>query len=250
MIFLDNKYFEIICNELKTFFDENNFVKKDDYFANENKAVKIGYDENRKMFTLSVAEIEEGAIGDYREINAWLFDEHSNERDATSVGLDFLISLRKDFGVKLSRAFNGVVQMPTSSKDGITNINALSKKILDVFPALKDEYKNHVSIYGNFLYLSFYGEHLRPRVIRLFEEGTRKQIKKFYDVLEEGFSKGDKDTVNTVMAILLSAAYKNPKVTDTVKETLKENQNFYSAFVSSIPFFEKNKKLVNLMIKE
>lgn len=245
---MDNKYFEVITKELATFFSENNVVSKDGYYANENKAVKIAYSEERKMFTLSVADIDEGVEAEYREINAWLFDENCNEKDAVSVGLDFLISLRKEFGVKTTRA--SLVNLPTASKDGYTNISAFTKKILDVFPALKDEYKNHVSNYGEFLYLNFYGEHLRPRLIRLFEEGTKKQIKKFYDVIEVAFTKGDRATVNLSVLILVAAAYKNQKVTDIIKETLNENKTFLSSFESMIPFFASNSKLLKTMIRE
>lgn len=247
---MDNKYFEVIVKELSPFFAENSIEAKDGYYANENKSIKIDYAEDRKTFTLSVADIEDGNAGDYREINAWLFDESYNEKDAVSVGLDFAISLRKEFGLKTTRTLNNIVDLPTATKNGATNVTAFSKKILDVFPALKDEYKNHVSIYGNFLYLNFYGEHLRPRLIRLFEEGTKKQIKKFYDIIDVAFRKGDRDTVNTAIIILVAAAYKNQKVTDRIREMLQEDKNFLSAFESMIPFFASNTKLVKTMINE
>ncbi len=247
---MENKYFEVILKELSPFFSEHNIEAKDGYYANQNKAIKIDYADDRKMFTLSVADIEDGIIDDYREINAWLFDESYSEKDAVSVGLDFIISLRKEFGIKSGRTLNNIVDLPTATKGGSTNVTAFSKKILDVFPALKDEYKNHVSLYGNFLYLTFYGEHLRPRLIRLFEEGTNKQIKKFYDIIDVAFRKGDRDTVNTAIIILVAAAYKNQKVTDRIKEMLIEDKNFLSAFESMIPFFASNIKLVKTMIKD
>ncbi len=246
---MDNKYFEVIIKELKPFFSENNIEIKDGYYANEQKAIKIDYDENRKMFTLSVAEIDQCVVGEYREINAWLFDDKYNEKDAISVGMDFAISLRKEFGIKTGRTLNNIVDLPTATKDGATNVTAFSKKILDVFPALKEEYKNHVAQYGNFLYLNFYGEHLRPRLIRLFEEGTKKQIKKFYDVINVAYSKGDRDTVNTAVVILVSSAYKNEKVTTAVREMLSENSNFLQSFNAMIPIFAGNTKLVKAMIK-
>ncbi len=247
---MDNKYFEVIVKELSPFFAEKNITDKDGYYANDNKAIKIEYQEDRKMFTLSVADIEDRIVGDYREINAWLFDEAYNEKDAVSVGLDFAISLRKEFGIKTTRTLNNIANLPTATKDGATNVTAFSKKVLDVFPALKEEYKNHVATYGEFLYLSFYGEHLRPRLIRLFEEGTKKQIKKFYEIIDVAFRKGDNDTVNTAIIVLAAAAYKNQKVTDTIKEMLNEDKNFLSAFEAMVPVFASNSKLVKTMIKD
>ena len=246
---MDKKYFDSIFGEMSSFFTENAFVEKDGAFSNEQKSTKVDYDESRKMFTLSVANVEEGEIGEYYEINAWLFDESHTEKDAVSVGIDFVNSLRKEMGIK-SSAVKGIIDLPTASKDGTVNVSAFCKKVLDVFPALKDEYKNHIAVYGNFLYLNFYGEHLRPRLIRLFEEGTKKQIKKFYDVLEDAYAKGDRDTVNTTVIILVAAAYNNEKVTAAIKEMLKDNTHFLTSFEMQIPFFASNAKLKAALIKE
>ena len=247
---MDKKYFDSVLSEMKTFFAENSITEKDGNFANEQKAINVNYDETRKMFTLTVADIEEGAVGDFREINSWLFDQDHTERDAKAVGIDFVNSLRKEFGIKTTRLVNSMIELPTASKDGSVNISAFAKKILDVFPALKDEYKNHVSVYGNFLYLNFFGEHLRPRLIRLFEEGTKKQIKKFYDVLENAYSKGDRATVDTSVIILVAAAYNNEKVTQSIKEMLTSNKHFLTSFEMQIPFFANNIKLKDALIKE
>ena len=247
---MDKKYFDCVLGEMNEFFTENAFVEKDGVFSNEQKSAKIGYDEDRKMFTLCVADIEEQEVGEYHEVNAWLFDEGHTERDATSVGIDFVNSLRKEMGIKTTRGVNGIIDLPTASKDGSVNVASFSKKILDVFPALKDEYKNHIAVYGNFLYLNFYGEHLRPRLIRLFEEGTKKQIKKFYDVLSDAYAKGDRDTVNTTVVILVAAAYNNEKVTEAIREMLSENKHFLTSFEMQIPFFANNTKLKTALIKD
>lgn len=247
---MDNKYFENVIGEMKPFFEENSITEKEGIYSNDSKAVTVKYDDNRQMYVLSVADIEDGNIGEFREINAWLFDDSQNARDAVSVGIDFTSSLRKEFGIKQKRVANSIVELPTASKDGNVNISAFTKKILDVFPALKDEYKSHISVYGNFLYLNFFGEHLVPRLIRLFEEGSKKQIKKFYDVIGNAYNKGDRDTVNTSVAVLAAAGYNNEKVTTAIEEMLSSNTHFLNSFKMFVPFFSKNKKLKNALIKE
>ena len=235
---------------MQPFFDENGITLKDGIYSNDTKAIDIGYDDNRQMYFLKVADIEEGNISEYREINAWLFDDSQNARDAIAVGIDFVGSLRKEFGIKHKRTVNSIVDLPTASKDGSINISSFTKKVLDVFPAMKDEYKAHISIYGNFLYLNFFAENFVPRVIRLFEEGTKKQIKKFYDILEDGYVKGDKDTVNAIVIVLAAAAYNNEKVTAGIKDMLAENKHFLDGFTMFIPVFAKNKKLKETFVKE
>ena len=247
---MDNKYFENVLKELNPFFEENSIKPKDDIFVNDKKAIKVKYEEERKMFTLSVADINEGEVGEFSEINAWLFDESQNLRDAESVGIDFVNSLRKVFGIKHTRNTNALIDLPTAQKGDVMNITAFSKKMLDIFPALKDEYKEHIAVYGNFLYLNFFGEYLVPRLIRLFEEGTKKQIKKFYDVAEDAYVKGDKDTVNTLIAVLAASAYKNEKVDESIKNMLIDDPHFLTSYNNFAPAFAKNKKLVAALIKQ
>ncbi len=246
---MDNRYLENVISELNPFFEEKAIKPQGDIFANKNKAISVKYDDARQMYTLSIADITDGNIGEFTEINAWLFDDSQNAKDAASVGIDFATSLRKEFGVKRTRLANAIIDLPTAAKGDTMNISSLAKKMLDIFPALKEEYKNHIAIYGNFLYLNFFGEHLVPRLIRLFEEGTKKQIKKFYDVAEDVYVKGDKDTVNTLVAVLVAAAYKNEKVTASIKEMLIDNKHFLSSFENFAPFFAKNKKLISALIK-
>lgn len=246
---MDNRYFENVIKELEPLFAENGITEKDGVFVSENKAISVNYDEQRQMYTLSVADITDGNIGEYKEINSWLFDDSQNAKDAASVGIDFANSLRKEFGIKHTRLANANVELPTAVRGDVMNISGFAKKMLDIFPALKDEYKNHIAVYGNFLYLNFFGEFLVPRLVRLFEEGTKKQIKKFYDVAEDAYVKGDKDTVNTLICVLAAAAYKNEKVTNEIKEMLSQNSHFLNSFENFVPAFSKNKKLVSALIK-
>ncbi len=234
---------------MQPFFEENNINTVGDAYANDSKSFTVKYDDDRQMFVLSVADIEEGIIGEYREINSWLFDDTQNAKDAQSVGIDFVASLRKELGIKHKRIVNNQIDLPTASKGDGYNISAFTKKMLDVFPALKDEYKNHIAIYGNFLYLNFFGEHLVPRLVRLFSEGTKKQIKKFYDVIEDAYAKGDKDTVNLIVALLTASSFNNSDVDKAIVEMLDENKHFLNSYTMFIPFFAKNKKLKSALIK-
>ena len=246
---MDNRYFENVIKELEPLFAENGITEKDGVFVSENKAISVNYNEQRQMYTLSVADITDGNIGEYKEINSWRFDDSQNAKDAASVGIDFANSLRKEFGIKHTRLANANLELPTAVKGDVMNISGFAKKMLDIFPALKDEYKNHIAVYGNFLYLNFFGEFLVPRLVRLFEEGTKKQIKKFYDVAEDAYVKGDKDTVNTLICVLAAAAYKNEKVTNEIKEMLSQNSHFLNSFENFVPAFSKNKKLLSALIK-
>ena len=247
---MDNRYYDNVIKEMKPFLDEQEFVLQDDgSFLNSKKSVMVNYNEERQMYVLSIAEVTEEGKGDYSEVNAWLFDDSQNAKDAESVGIDFVNSLRKELGIKAKRTAVADIDLPTATKSDTINITGFTKKILDIFPSLKAEYKNHIAKYGNFLYLNFFGEHLVPLLNDLFTKGTSKQIKKFYDFYEDAYIKGDRDTVNTCVALLCAAGYNNEEAQSSIREMLKENSHFLAAFNNFIPVFAKNKKLKNALIK-
>lgn len=247
---MENKFFDSVIKEMDEAINEIGLKVEDNILSNDQKSVKIEYSEARQMYTLSVADITEGAVGEYKEINAWFFDDTQTKKDAECVGMDFAESLRKEFGIKVQKTrTNNIVDLPTAQKGDDYGITAFTKKMLDVFPALKDEYKAHIAHYGNFLYLNFFGEHLIPRLVRLFEEGTAKQIKKFYNVVVDFYTNGDADTINTIVALLAAAAYNNSTVDSKIKEMLSDNKHFLNSYVMFVPFFAKNKKLLSALIK-
>lgn len=248
---MDNRYYENVIEEMQPFFDEHSFcAQADGSFKNETKSAKVAYDEARQMYTLSVADIEEGNIGEYSEINAWLFDDSQTAKDAVSVGIDFVGSLRKNMGIKIKRSAAGAeVELPTFTKGGSMTITGFTKKMLDFFPVLKDEYKNHVAEYGNFLYLNFFGEFLVPQIKTVFLSGGKKQVKKLYELLDDIYVKGDKDTVNTIVALLCAAAHKDEKAKSVISEVLSEDKHFLSSFENFLPVLSKNKKLLSALVK-
>ncbi len=247
---MENKYFDSVIAEMNDIITEANFKLEGNILKNETKSVKIEYNENNELYTIAIADIDGEEVGEYKQISAWLFDNTQTAKDAVAVGIDFSDALRKELGISAQKKGTpGIVDLPSSQKGGEVNINAFSKKMLDIFPALKDEYKNHITQYGNFLYLNFYGEHLVPRLVRLFEEGSPKQIKKFYNTIVDFYVQADNDTINTIIAVLAAAAYNNETVTLKIREMLAGNTHFLTSFNMFIPFFAKNKKLMSALIK-
>lgn len=248
---MEYKYLDAVLAEMQDIIKEAGLKIDGNILKNDAKSVKIEHNEDTQMYTIAVADVNGEEVGEYKQISAWLFDDSQTVKDAAAVGIDFADALRKEFGIAAQkRTVNSLVDLPTTQKGGDMNINALAKKMLDIFPALKDEYKAHVAHYGNFLYLNFFGEHLVPRIVRLFEEGTTKQIKKFYNTIVDFYVQGDNDTINTVIALLAASAYKNETVTAKIREMLSVNSHFLNSFNMFIPYFAKNKKLLSALIKE
>ena len=235
---------------IQPLFDSQGFVKTDEgVYKNDKKAVRIEYDENAKMYRLFMADIEEGEEVEYSEITSWLFDDTQNAKDAASVGMDFSETIREKLGVKIKKETSAQIDMPTFTKDGAFNVTALAKKVLDLFPALKDPYKEHISKYGNFLYIEFFAEYLVPELKKIYKENNKKNVKKVTDVVQSAYTLGDKDVVNILVAVLSAACYDDTAIKENLFAALGENTHFIAAITNFIPNIEKNKKLKEALVK-
>ncbi len=247
---MDNRYLENVIAEMKPFLNENGFKEVDGIYKSDKKAVQVEYSDERQMYVLKTADIEEDGSFNLGEASAWLFDDSQNAKDAEAVGIDFVSTIKSELGIKTKRSpASALVDLPTVSKDGAYNITAFTKKVLDVFPALKEEYKAHVSVYGNFLYLNFFGEKLVPLIKDVLLENNKKSVKKLFDVLQNGYLQGDKDTVNTIVAVVAAACVNDEAVKNNAIAALGDNQHFIDALTQFIPVISSNKKLSAALLK-
>lgn len=248
---MDNRYLENVIAEMKPFLDENGFKEADGVYKNDKKAAAVEYSDERQMYILKTADIAEDGSYELSEVNAWLFDDSQNAKDAEAVGIDFTSTLKAELGIKHKRSATAAnaVDLPTVSKDGTYNITAFTKKVLDVFPALKDDYKAHVAVYGNFLYLNFFGEKLVPQIKAVLLENNKKSVKKLFDILQNGYLQGDRDTVNTIVAVVASACVNDETVKANTVAALGDNKHFIDALTQFIPVISSNKKLSAALLK-
>lgn len=247
---MDNRYYDNVIAEMKPFLDENGFKALDDgCFACKTKKIKIEYNDEKQMYSLFISDIDNGQAGEFNEATSWLFDDSQNAKDAASVGVDFIATLRENMGIKIKRAVSTEIDLPTATKSGSYTISGFSKKLLDIFPSFKEEYKVHVAHYGKFLYLSFLGEHLVPQMKQILLDNDKKNVKKLIDFMSDCFNKGDRETVNAVVAVTCAAIYND----DALKQNFfaaSENEKYYTEAVKYfLPVFPTNKKLVSLLIK-
>ena len=248
---MDNRYLENVIAEMQPFLDENGFKLTDGIYKNDKKAAAVEYSEERQMYILKTGDINEDGGYELAEVSSWLFDDSQNAKDAEAVGIDFTSTLKQELGIKHRRSATAAtaIDLPTASKDGTYNITAFTKKILDVFPMLKDEYKAHIAVYGNFLYLNFFGEKLVPQIKAVLSENNKKSVKKLFDVLQNGYLHGDRDTVNTIVAVVAAACINDETVKQNAVAALGDNKHFIDSVTQFIPVISSNKKLGSALLK-
>lgn len=245
---MDKKYFDAIIGEMQVLFDGQKFTKQDDVYKNDQKAVKIEYNEEAKQFVLLVADINEGETGEFSAASSWLFDETQNERDAATVGVDFADTLRIQLGIKKERSAANV-DLPVADKNDTATISALTQKLLANFPQFKEAYKESVQKHNKFLYLDFFAEKFVPAIKQLMETGTKKQNKKLFDMLSEMYNTGNGETTDAVVAIICAVIYNDEKKAQLFAEYTNENKHMKTAVREFTKILSKNTKLQTALIK-
>ena len=249
---MDNRYFEFVVLEMENFFTEQGFNKAEEegVYKNSAKQIKIVYDEEKQVYRLFGADVTEEGVGEYAELSAYLFDDSQTKRDAASVGIDFVDTLRKNMGVKTQRKnSSGEIDLPTNKKVGTVTVDGLTAKLLAVYPEFKEIYKASVAKHGKFLHLEFYRENFIPRINRTISEGNRKQTKKLFDMLSECYITGDREACTLIVATVTAAVYSDTALFEAAKEAMGEGSYLIPLVTNFIPELKKNKKLQSALIK-
>ena len=101
----------------------------------------------------------------------------------------------------------------------------------------------------SYLYLDFLGEYFVPQLKSIFTANDKKQVKKLVEFLSDGFNKGDRETVNAVVAVCSATFYKDNELSEKFFAAVAEERYLNEAVKNFLPIFAKNKKLVSLLEK-
>ena len=100
-----------------------------------------------------------------------------------------------------------------------------------------------------FKYFNFFGENLVPLVKSVLLENNKKNVKKLFDVFQNGYVQGDRDTVNVIVAVIAAACVKDDTAKANAIAALGDNKHFIDSVTQFIPIVASNKKLSASLLK-
>lgn len=223
-----NNAYEIIIETLKPVIESQKFVRQgDEYvFSNDKKAFRISHNAEKHVFELDVANLE-GGEADFVNISNYLFDDSSDERDARSVGGDFLDSLNNELGIQRSVALRRKdVSLPSkAAADATPGVEAFASRFLTLFPAYKDVYKDSVAQYNGFLPDYFFSTNAAPLLAGFIKNGETKQFVKMVNMLDEYYVDGDNEVQSTITYSILGEMFRTDATTlDGFVEMCNKNE--------------------------
>lgn len=246
---MENHFFDIVLEPLSEFISEQSFVKLEDgSYANESKRFKVEFDETAGLYNLLLADADDEP--EYATVSSWGFSDDKGEKEAKTIGLDFLDTLRTKLGIKPNYAKNAAnVPLPKKSGNKANNINALAQQMLAVFPKYKETYRQHIAENGEFLYLNFFSQTVVSDIRQALDEQNKKQLKKIFDVLCDVYVEADRDTQNAVAVTIITGAIGDSKERFETALSYMEDCAYLKTAITQLnkAYMGKNKKLRTML---
>ncbi len=218
-------------------------------FVGEFKTYKVSYSDDKKTFTVGVAPTDTES---FTELSSWYFDESDHgPKDTLCIGEDFLEAVAKDLGVTVIKASDGTtkeVALPEKAAAGVEPaIDAFAQKFLALFPQYKEDYKEMVARYGDFLYIEFFKRYGIAKMKELMadEQKNKKQLTKYWTMLGDMHYEGELIVGDIICTVILAGTFGNdPAAYDAVAEKYLADYPFLKGSGRAAVYnYKRSKKL-------
>ena len=224
-----NKAFEIVNKKVEESLSQQGYVRRNVTGTDSNELVTlytgeataysvIYYKDKKHMVMRSCSMTEDGPDNEWKTIGTWIFDPATDsEREAESIGNDFAENVSSPIFVQASKVQK---KKKKNSDDGSGDPLFFSKRLVAVFPELKDEIKEEEDGYEQFRGVTFAREFIVPKIDRLLRENKKSEIDKLADILSAQYGYCDLDTRSIITIVIL-----NSVTEENHKEALRENMS-------------------------
>lgn len=132
--------------------------------------------------------------------------ENFDERDLKYIFEEYIETLEKVFVGKSSSGKKLPTPVSrTQAKNGVVayDANTLGDRFTKIYPELRDEYKNNIDTYDEFLAEDFFTNHGNAFVIETLRENDKMKMRKLFNLFNEIYEDGTNDTQSLVAVTIL-----------------------------------------------
>lgn len=208
-----NKAFDIVCERVYSVLESQGYKKNKVGNADANEMVALYTGENvaysviyyidkMHMVMRSCTMTDEGPDNEWKTMATWIFNpETDTEKEAASIGNDFADAVSSPINIKRVKQ----TKKKKSSDDGNADPVFLAKRLVKLFPELKEEIKNEEDCYYPFRSVTFTKEFIVPKVNLLLQRGGKAEITKLMGILSAQYLNGDPDTRAIITIVILNS---------------------------------------------
>lgn len=185
-------------------------------FIGESNAYMVMYNPKKKLVALKVCGIADGEPDNqWKSMNTWMYDpETDGTKEANSIGNDFADALSGN-KPKITKS------KKKNSDDGNADPKFFCKRMVNIFPELKEEIWEEEDGYNPFRGVTFVEGKIVPKMNTLVKTGNKQQIEKLATLLSTQYSAGDMDTRSIITVVALNGL--KPELDEKIEEYLSDD---------------------------
>ncbi len=179
-------------------------------FSGDKGTFKLEVSDNKIYLKCTAAKTEMAVENDFSQESVSLFEEDSiNDQDIRSMSNEFGENIEKFFA---SGRSGKKAKLPTpvsknAAKSGSVYYDAvtLGARISQIYPELKDAYKENIETYGEFLVEDFFINHGNAAILNTIRENNPQKMRKLFNCLNEIYNDGTNEVQGVIVITILGS---------------------------------------------
>ena len=224
---------------------------------------RFTFDKEADILSVENAYEDNGEETEFSSISKSLFElNRVDERDCRSAANEAAFEIKPLFAEK-KKANIESVKMPKGisrgkAKSGLISydVNSLANRFGVLYPEFKDDIKQNIVDYGEFLPETFFKEIGTPKVIDVIKNGTDAEQKKLFKMLNEVYEDGTNEVQDIIGVSILGEMKNAPEMMAVANKYMSEymgnpvreinkitgKKNKYTKKLSNPPAYKPKKK--------
>lgn len=185
-------------------------TQQDNVFAFESSkgTLRITFDENKIYLFTADGSFEDTPEDAYKRIALSLIDSDSTAADIRYISNDFSETVESKFGTKTAVKKNNYKTPPTISKAAVKggqsyDASTLASKICQVYPELRQAFRDNANEYGEFLPEEFFTKYANALIIDTIKKNDPQTMKKLFNILNEIYDDGSSEVQDIIAVTIL-----------------------------------------------
>ncbi len=193
-------------------------------YRGEKGRIRIVHDGDKLALHCATAEESDAPDDDMPRVSLSLLDlETFEERDIKYINEEYIETFEKKFSSKPAHSGKKAPTpvSRTQAKSGALSYdaNTLGSRFTVIFPELRDEYKNNIDLYGEFLAEDFFVNHGNKLVAETIRENNKIKMRKLFNLFNDIYEDGTNDTQSLVAVTILGCTLaENPDLLENASE--------------------------------
>ncbi len=224
---------------------------------------RFTFDKEANILSIENADEDNGDETEFNSISKSLFElGRADERACRSVANEAIDEIKPIFAARKKTNVDDI-KMPKGisrgkAKSGLISydVDSLANRFGVLYPEFKDDIKQNIVDYGDFLPETFFKEVGTPKVLDVIKNGTAADRKKLFKMLNEVYEDGTNEVQDIIGVSILGEMKNNPEMMAVANEYMSEymsgpvreinkitgKKNRYTKKLSNPPAYKPKKK--------